>query len=156
VVGARAVTGSGRALPQSVLSLITAREPSSPIDVSGFVAVPSLTVGSSDRLTWNRELGVTWTGEGRPVSLVLYEVRTGSGLVTWSVAAPPSAAPPRLPELGRLPEGGLVPGAIDVVVSLANIEDFDYAQLATNQLRRFSWDAYASDIGSSRYEPQAE
>jgi hypothetical protein len=156
VVGARAVTGAGRALPQSVLSLITAREPSSPIDVSGFVAVPSLTVGSSDRLTWNRELGVTWTGEGRPVSLVLYEVRTGSGLVTWSIAAPASAGPPRLPDLDKLPEGRLVPGAIDVVVSLASIEDFDYAALATLQLRRFSWDAYASDVGSSRYEPQAE
>jgi hypothetical protein len=90
------------------------------------------------------------------VSVVLYEVRSGSGLVTWSIAAPPSAGPPRLPDLGKLPNGGLVPGGIDVVVSLASMEEFNYAELATLQLRRFSWDAYASDVGSSRYEPTAE
>ncbi len=156
VVGARAATGVGRSLPQSVLSLITAREPSSPIAVSGFVPVPSLTVGSTDGLTWNGELGVSWSGEGRPVSVVLYEVRSGSGLVTWSIAAPPSAGPPRLPDLGKLPSGGLVPGGIEVVVSLASMEEFDYAELATLQLRRFSWDAYASDAGSGRYEPPAQ
>jgi hypothetical protein len=87
---------------------------------------------------------------------VLYEVRSGSGLVTWSIAAPPNVAVPRLPDLGKLPSGGLVPGEIDVIVTLASMDEFVYGELSTLQLRRFSWDAYATDVSSSRYDTRAE
>jgi hypothetical protein len=69
------------------------------------------------------------------------------------VAAPPSVTSFRLPDLSQLPEGGLLAGTLDVTVSLASVADFDYATLTTEQLSRFSWQAYATDVGRARYEP---
>lgn len=155
VVGARAVSGATRSLPHSVLPLISARDTTRAVDVTGFLPVPLLSVGSDDAIRWNGELGVSWAAAGRAVDLVLYEVRSGSGLISWTIAAPPAAATLRLPDLSRLPEGGLLPGAIDIVVSLAAIEDFLYTEIEAGELRRFSWDAYASDVASSRHEPAA-
>jgi hypothetical protein len=90
------------------------------------------------------------------VSLVHYDVRSGAGLVTWSIVAPPTAAPFRLPDLSVLPEGDLVPGAIEIVGSLASLPDVDYSELRSAQMRRGAWAAYATDIASSRYERSAQ
>ncbi len=152
-VGAQAFTGAGRAAPLSVLSLLTARDTTAPVVVGGFVPVPTLTFGSDDQINWNRELGVSFAGTGTEVSLVRYEIRSGEGLVTWSVNAPPAAAAFRLPDLSLLPEGDLLPGALDIVVSLARVPELDYAKLESEQLFRFSWEAYAVDVGSTRYDP---
>lgn len=152
VVGARAVTGPGGSLPHSIVPLITAGDTSLPIGVSGFVAAPALSLGSDDQRTWNRQLGVSWTPSGRNVDLIHYDVRSGSGLINWSVAAPASATSIRLPDLSQLPEGDLLPGTLDVVVSLAGLDEFDYSRLTSRQLRRFAWDAYALDAGNTQYE----
>lgn len=156
VIGARAVSGAERALPQSVLPWLRARGTSTPVEVTGFLPVPALTVGSNDEIHWNRQLAATWTEAPRAVDLVLYEIQSGSGLITWSVAAPPNAATLSLPDLSQLPEGGLLSGELDIVVSLASVTDFVYSELQSSQLRRFSWDAYAVDAASSRYDPGAE
>jgi hypothetical protein len=150
-VSVRAVTGLGGSLPESVLPLITAREASQPIPVRGFVPVPTLTVGANDQGTWSRELTASWTDRGRSVDLVEYQISSGGGLITWSVAAPPSAGPVQLPDLSGLPDVDLLPGNLEVVVSLAGLPDFDYAKLDLADLQRLAWQAYAMDRAATRY-----
>jgi len=153
VVGARAFTGPSRSSPTSVLPLITAGESSQTIAVDGFLPVPTLTVGGADALSWTGELSVAFEDAAAAVSLVRYDIASGSGLVTWSVAAPPGVTSFRLPDLSRLPEGGLISGALSVSVSLASLTEFDYATLTSAALSRASWQAYATDVVSTRYAP---
>jgi hypothetical protein len=155
-IGARAVPDSGLAAPLSVLPMITAENTVGAIVVDNFIPVPTLTVGSSAELAWNRELGTSWSGAGREVSLVHYDVRSGAGLVTWSIVAPPTAAAFRLPNLSLLPEGDLVPGAIEIVGSLASLPEVAYSELRSEHMRRGAWEAYAVDVASSRYERSAQ
>jgi hypothetical protein len=155
-IGARAVPDSGLGAPLSVLPMLTAENTLGSIVVDNFIPVPSLTIGSNAELAWNRELGTSWSGAGREVSLIHYDVRSGAGLVTWSIVAPPTAAAFRLPDLSLLPEGDLVPGALEIVGSLASLPEFDYSGLRAEDLRRGAWEAYAADVASSRYERSAE
>jgi hypothetical protein len=155
-VSARAVSGVRGGPPLSVLPLQSSSVANLPIAVSGFVPVPTLTLGTDDQTTWNHQLGVEWEAAGRDVTLVEYEIRSGAGLVSWSIAAPPEARSVTLPDLSRLPAGGLIPGTVEVVVSLASLPDFDYAELATEDLQRFSWEAYSSDVKSTRHGSAAE
>lgn len=155
-VGARAVPASGLGAPLSVLPMITAENAVATIAVDNFIPVPTLSVGSSAELTWNRELGASWSGAGREVSLVHYDVRSGAGLVTWSIVAPPTAAPFRLPDLSVLPEGDLVPGAIEIIGSLASLPEVEYSGLRSEHMRRGAWEAYSADVASSRYERSAQ
>jgi hypothetical protein len=153
VVGARAFTGIGRTAPTSVLPLITAPEASRPISVSGFLPVPTLRVGAEGALAWDGELAVTFDDPSGAVSVVRYDIQSGGGLITWSVAAPPAAASFRLPDLSRLPEGDMISGTLDVSVTLANVEELDYTTLGEDQLQRGAWEAYATDLARARYQP---
>jgi hypothetical protein len=117
--------------------------------------VPTLSVGTSDALTFNGELAVAFEDADARVSLIRYELRSGAGLVTWSVAAPPAHRAVRLPDLSRLPAGALVAGTLDVNVSLASVAELEYGALTSEQLSRFSWQAYATDVARARYEPAA-
>lgn len=153
VLGARAFTGVGREAPTSVIPLITAAESSQLLSVGGFLPVPTLRVGQNASLAWDGELAVSFDGGSDAVSVVRFDVRSGNGLVSWAIAAPPGAAAFRLPDLSRLPEGGLIAGELDVSVSAASVDDFDYAALTSEQLSRFSWRAYATDAARARYAP---
>lgn len=155
VLGARAFTGVSRAAPSSVIPLITASESSELISVSGFLPVPTLSVGANDTLAWTGELGVAFADPEGEVSLIRYDLRSGGGLINWTVAAPPSALSVRLPDLTLLPEGGLIAGALEVSVSLAHVDELEYGTLTSEQLSRFSWQAYATDVARTRYEPSA-
>lgn len=150
VLGARALTGEAGSAPSSVLPLISAADSSQPLSVGGFLPVPALSVGQSDALAWTGELGVDFEDADGRVSVMRFDIRSGNGLVTWSVAAPPAARAFRLPDLSALPEGGLVEGILDVSVSLASVEALDYAALTDEQLSRFSWQAYATDVARTR------
>ncbi|HVZ36460.1 MAG TPA: IPT/TIG domain-containing protein, partial [Polyangiaceae bacterium] len=151
-VSVQAVTGSSDDLPQSILPLLDAPEASTPVFVRSFVPVPTLSVGSDDQSTWNRTLSVSWTDRGRSVDLIEYSVSSGSGLITWSVVAPPADLSVQLPDISRLPDGDLLPGPLVILASLASVPDLDYSKLTLDQLQQFSWDAYAVDQGNSRYE----
>jgi hypothetical protein len=155
VLGARAFTGVGRSAPNSVLSLITATEPSQLISINGFLPVPTLSVGTADAAFWDGQLAVAFADPSAAVSLVRYDIRSGGGLVSWTVVTPPSATSFRLPDLSLLPEGGLIAGTLDVTVTLARVDAFDYATLTSEQLSRFSWQAYATDAVDASYEPSA-
>jgi hypothetical protein len=151
VVGARAFNGVSRTPPTSVLPLITALEPSQTIAVNGFLPVPTLSLGANEALAWNGDVGVAFVDGQARVSLIRVDLRSAGGLISWTVAAPSSAPSFHLPDLSILPEGGLLPGALDVSVSLANIPDFDYGALTSEQMARFGWQAYATDVDTTRY-----
>ena len=136
--------------------MITAENAVGTIVIDDFIPIPTITVGSNAAFAWNRELSTSWSSSGREVSLVHYDVRSGAGLVTWSIVAPPTAAPFRLPNLSVLPEGDLVPGAIEIVGSLASVPEVDYSELRSEHMRRGAWEAYAVDVVSSRYERSAQ
>jgi hypothetical protein len=148
----RAATGPNLGPPYTVLPLLTAREASQGVPVRSFVPVPTLSVGATQAGSWTRALAVTWTDRGRSVDLIHYSVSSGAGLISWSIIAPPGAGAVELPELARLPEGDLLPGALDVVVSLASVPELDYAKLELEQIRRAAWQAYAVDVAPTRYE----
>jgi hypothetical protein len=152
VLGARAYTGVSRSAPSSVLPLITASESSELISVTGFLPVPTLSVGASEALAWTGELGVAFADPEGEVSLVRYDVRSGGGLINWTIASPPSTLSVRLPDLSLLPEGGLITGALEVSVSLAHVDELEYGALTSEQLSRLSWQAYATDVARTRYE----
>jgi hypothetical protein len=143
VVGARAFTGVGRSAPTSVLPLITAAEASQPIAVTGFLPIPTLRVGAEGALGWDGELAVQFDDPNAAVSVVRYDIRSGGGLITWSVAAPPGAT------------RDMISGQLDVSVSLASVEEFDFATLTSEQLQRAAWRAYATDVARTRYQPSA-
>jgi hypothetical protein len=151
-VSVRAVTGSGMGPPYTVLPLLTAREASQGLAVRSFVPVPTLAVGKTPNGSWARTLSVSWTDRGRSVDLIHYAVSSGAGLISWSIIAPPDALSVELPELGRLPQGDLLPGGLQVVASLASVPELDYAQLDLDQIRNTAWPAYAVDVASTRYE----
>jgi hypothetical protein len=71
------------------------------------------------------------------------------------VAAPPGATSFRLPDLSRLPDGDLIAGQLDVSVTLAHVDELAYPTATTEQLQRAAWQAYATDVASSRYQPSA-
>jgi hypothetical protein len=154
-VSVQAVTGPAGSLPESVLPLINASEPSQPVPVRSFVPVPTLTVGSTAQSSWDHTLSVSWTDRGRTVDLIEYSISSGSGLINWTVAAAPGDLTVALPDISRLPDGDLLPGPLDILATLASVTDFDYAKLTADQLQRFGWQAYAADLGSSRYERTA-
>jgi IPT/TIG domain-containing protein len=152
VIGARAYNRLTRSPPTSVLPLITALEPSQTIAVNGFLPVPTLTLGSTETLAWSGDVSVSFADPESKVSLVLYTLSSANGLITWSVTAPPSATTFHLPDLSRLPEGGLIAGALDASVSLASIDEFDYAAVTSEQMFRSGWGAYATDGATARYD----
>jgi hypothetical protein len=117
--------------------------------------VPTLSVGTADAAFWDGQLAVAFADPSAAVSLVRYDIRSGGGLVSWTVVTPPSATSFRLPDLSLLPEGGLIAGTLDVTVTLARVDAFDYATLTSEQLSRFSWQAYATDAVDASYEPSA-
>jgi IPT/TIG domain-containing protein len=152
VVDARAFNRITRSPPTSVLPLITALEPSQTIAVNGFLPVPTLSLGSTGTLAWNGDVSVSFADPDSRVKLVLYTLSSANGLIAWSVIAPPAATTFHLPDLARLPEGGLIAGTLDASVSLASIAEFDYGAVTSAQMFRSAWEAYATDVATSRYD----
>lgn len=147
-VSARAVTGPSGTTPRSVIgTLITSQ---SGVVLSGFVEVPVLEFPASE--PWNgTTLASTWASGGAAVDLVVYEIQSGFGLATWTVAAPGKKAI-SLPDLAAIdPELALYRGAIDIRVSAANIGNFDYGNLRYRHLAPGGWTAHATDVYAATY-----
>ena len=107
----------------------------------GFTARAAATLTSRSRSLAKRRSATSAAGVFASTSACTAAIRSAVGF--------------RLPDLSRLPEGGLISGELDVGVSLASVEGFDYATLTSEQLSRFSWQAYATDVARARYVPTA-
>ena len=151
IITAEAVTGPAGLTPKSVIGQLSRGTSDGIVDVSGFVEVPVLLHPQSNDSWDGRSLAVEWAPGGRPVHLSVFEIQSGAGLVNWTVAAPADHTEIELPALRELdPELALMPGPINVVVSLAHIADFNYGVLRFYQLTTRGWLAHSRDTYPAR------
>jgi len=154
VITAAAVTSAAELVPRSALESLAHSSAAGVVDVSGFVQVPVLQNPTLHERWDGRHVSVTWAAGGQAPDVCVVKLQSGDALVTWRVAAPADACEFDLPDLARLdPELALIPGALDVVVSLAHVHDFDYRELRYRHLRSTGWNAYSTDTFTSRYQP---
>ncbi len=144
VSSARAVTGQAGTAPLSVVGRDLANTTAYPVDMSGFVGLPSL-VSPAPNAQWDGANVSVAFGSGAPVDLTVLELVGGGGLVRWVVAVPGQASDVVLPDLSLVPNGALPDGAIQVGVYGATIDDFDYGALRYRNLRPQGMTAYSYD-----------
>ncbi|APR77273.1 Hypothetical protein A7982_02620 [Minicystis rosea] len=148
VTNARAVTGSAGSAPLSVIGRLLATNTSQPLDVSGFVAVPTLTTPAANTAWDGKALAVTFPTGGPPIDLTVYDISAGNGVVHWFVASPGGTQSVTLPDLSGYPDVALPPGSIKIGVYGARVDGFDYKKLLTRQMRPAGMSAYSLDYFS--------
>ncbi len=152
VAFAEAVTGSQGRLPHSFSGLFATTDSTGPIPLENFLEVPRLSFPESGSRWAGDRLEVSWPAGGVPVDLVVIEIESDSGLVTWTIAAPGSERAIELPDLRALaPDGALARGPLEVLVTAAQIRDFDYGSLRYRQLGTNGFNAYARDVFPLNY-----
>jgi hypothetical protein len=148
VVSGSAVTGSSFGMPESVVSFLNTTNVDTPITLGGFLGVPIPGVPAQG--TWSG----TQVSFGAPSSfdLAMLTVSSGNNLVTWTIVAPTGDTAFNLPDLSGFPDSvGLVHGAIETTVYVANINSFQYGQVVYGQLSTSAWNAYAAASASGVY-----
>ena len=143
-----AVSGMSEGPPMSVVKRIETTLANDPLTVGGFFSIPTLLQPSSGK--WSgAHVTVQATGA---IDLVVAEVSSGNGLVTWQIVAPGSDLSFDLPNLSQVPGvGTLVHGPIETTFSIARMAAFDYGQLRYGQLSSGAWNAYAVDTAAGSY-----
>jgi hypothetical protein len=148
VVGASAVTGLSLGFPASFVTSLTTTDTNAPLAVGGFLPVPVLHEPGAGSWGGTR-VSLDATGA---VDLLSINVRSGGGLVTWTIIAPGGSTRFDLPDLGTLAGNvGLVHGAIDVVAYAARLDGLAYGKVRYGQLDPSAWNAYAGDAASGAY-----
>lgn len=152
VAFANAVTGSQRRLPHSFSGLFATTDSTGPIPLENFLEIPRLSFPEAGSRWAGDRLEITWPAGGVPVDLVVFEIESDDGLVTWTIAAPGSAREIELPDLRALaPDGALARGPLEVLLTVAQIRDFDYGSLRYRQLGTNGFNAYARDVFPLNY-----
>ena len=148
VVGAAAVTGADPHVPISAVQKVKTNNANVPIAIGGFLPVPAPSAPGAG----------PWGGTHVTVSapgtwdLMLTTVRSGYGLVTWSIVAPSGATDFDVPDLALAgPRLGLAKGPITTTVYTARIDNFAYTKLRYGQLSSGAWSAYAYDDATGIY-----
>jgi hypothetical protein len=121
---------------------------SQPLNMTGFVGVPVLTVPAANAAWDGMHLATTFPAGNVPPDLTVVDIAAGNGLIHWLIAAPGGSQSITVPSLAGLPfpDGGLPAGPLDVAVYGAKFQTpFDYTKLLYRQLRPQGMDAYALD-----------
>jgi hypothetical protein len=145
VLGGVAATGPQSQLPASVVTRVRTTNANTPVSLGGFLGVPVPSEPGSG--VWNGT-HVEFSGAAGPVDLSVIQVTSGSGLVTWTIAAPGGKKSFDVPDLSALPGPdpvGLIRGAIETTVYVARIEGFQYGRVRNGELTSAPWSAYAYD-----------
>ena len=151
VAFADAVTGSN-GLPQSFSGLFATTDSTGSVPIDNFLEVPLLIFPETGSRWPGDRLEVTWPAGGVPADLVVFEIKSGSGLITWTIAAPGAEREIDLPDLRSLaPDGALARGSLEILVTTAQIRDFDYGSLRYRELGPNGFDAYARDRFPANY-----
>ncbi|HEY1956255.1 MAG TPA: IPT/TIG domain-containing protein [Polyangiaceae bacterium] len=146
-LSASAATGPNMQAPGSVLAHVLTNDGNDPIALTGFVPVPVLGTPGSGQ--WDGKT-VSFQ-ESAPVDLVLANVSTGGGLVTWSIVSPGKTSF-TVPDLGAIDATlALAHGTIGTEIYVARIDGFSYASLRSGQLATSAWSAYAFDVAGGAY-----
>jgi hypothetical protein len=143
-----AVTGTSSGPPLSVVARVETTNANDTVTIGGFFDIPKLIQPSS--LPWN---GTHVTLDaGGAIDLIVINVSSGGGLLTWQIVAPGSARSFDLPDIARIPGvGSLVHGQINTAFSIARLPSFDYGRIRYGQLRASAWNAYAQDTATGAY-----
>lgn len=148
VVGATAMSGAEGKPPISAVQKVKTNDANVPITIGGFLPVPVL--GAPGAGPWGgahvqESAQGTW-------DLMLTSVRSGGGLVTWSIVSPKGTTDFDVPDLAQAgPKLGLVKGPITTSVYTARVDNFAYSKLRYGQLYSSAWSAFAYDVASGIY-----
>ncbi|MDP8999804.1 MAG: IPT/TIG domain-containing protein, partial [Myxococcota bacterium] len=145
---AEAVSGPNGSPPLSVIKRIETTNANALVTLTGFPAIPALAQPSPG--AWNGT-HVALLASGA-IDLVVVNIASGNGLLTWQIVAPGSSLSFDLPDLAQVPGvGTLSHGTISTTFSIARLIGFDYAQLRYGQLKPSAWTAYATDVATGSY-----
>lgn len=146
VTYADAVTGVDSGLPQAFGGLFSTTDTSRAVPLDNFVEVPEL-LSPAEGSRWSgQHLEVDWAPGGAAVDLVVFSIESGGGLVTWTIVAPGTVKNIDLPDLRALAaQGALESGALELLVTAAQIREFDYGSLRYRQLGPSGFDAFSRD-----------
>jgi hypothetical protein len=152
VAAVRAVTGTAGGLPRSVLGFLGATSTAAPLAVGPFVEVPVLSTPARNG-AWNaRDLAWTSAPGGLAADLAIIDVETSAGLYNWRIVAPGARRSVRLPDLAAIDDEIAWPaGEQTLQVVLAQVQDFDLANLRYRNLQERGWTAYAIDAFFASY-----
>lgn len=147
---ARAVTGPTGLAPMSVVGRVLSTTTSQAVTIRDFVGVPRLEAPAQGS-AWDGAHLATSFGQGAPVDLTVYEIASGNGLITWTIAVPGGSRAVEVPDLRALglEHGALPAGPITIGVYGARIDGFDYGKLVYRQLRPQGMSAYSLDSFSA-------
>jgi len=115
------------------------------IDMTGFVNVPVLTTPAGSAAWDGMNLAVTFPPGGAPPDLTVFQIASGDGLVTWTIAAPGGSQSITLPSLAGFPTGALPSGPLDIAVYGAKVTGFAYGTLTYRQMQTAGMSAYSLD-----------
>ncbi len=141
-----AVTGPQRGAPLSVVKDVATTTTSIPVDLTGFVALPALSMPVAGASWDGRTLSASFSGGGFPVDLSVYEITAGGGLYRWIIAVPGGAHDITVPDLSSFPKAHLPDGPIVIGLYGARIANFDYGTIGYSNLRPEGMDAYSLDF----------
>jgi hypothetical protein len=138
------VTGGPGGVPLTSILKATTRNDATPMTVGPFLSVPEMTSPSASAAWDGQTVSFTVdTTNGAVPDLVEVVIGSGDGSTSWTIVAPGSTRTVTLPNLASHPELGLPGGALNVTVTVATLDAFDYGQLRYGQLSRTAWTKYA-------------
>jgi hypothetical protein len=149
VTNAKAVTGQAGGAPLSVIGRMLSTSTAQPLDVNGFVNVPTLQTPAPNAAWDGKHLSVTYPPGGATVDLTVFDISAGDGVVHWMIAAEGGSQSITVPDLSGFPDEALPPGPLNIAVYGAHIDGFDYKKLRTRQMRPVGMTAYSLDYFSA-------
>jgi hypothetical protein len=145
VTVARAVTGPSATAPESILADLITTSASTPVPVSGFVGVPTLTAPLAGA-TWDGQSVSATFAAGTPPDVTVYDAVVGNGVAHWLIASPGGVGSVALPDLTQLPSVALPSGPLTISVIGGRVDGLDWDTLEYHQLRTYGMTAYSEDF----------
>ncbi len=140
---ASAVTGPTATAPMSVVTSIQTNNTAQVLDVNGFVGLPELTTPAAATIWDGTTLTTTFASGGVVPDLTVYDIASGNGLMSWTVAAPGGSQTITLPSLAGFPMLALPAGPLVIGVYGAKIAKFNYGSLLYVQMTTRGMSAYS-------------
>lgn len=150
VSSASATTGINNGVPLSIVGKYLTTDASINIAIDGFVQVPVLTTPASSGRFDGTHLEFDTAPAGASIDLTVVRVAGSGGLVEWVVAVPGAKRQVILPDIGSLGIG-LPSGPVDIRITCAHIDPFNYANLLYRHLDSRGWNAYSQDVFHVHY-----
>jgi hypothetical protein len=152
IAAAHANTGLMGDLPESDIGPLTASSTAETLALKDFLEIPQLITPAPGGQWDGHSLTLNWVSGGPDVSLVVMDIQSAGGSITWRVVTPALHKDVNLPDLETLvPQAALQHGSVAILVNLARLDDFDYGHLGYSDLSSTSWRASATDQFQVRY-----